>query len=146
MRGVSNQSGFTLLEIMLVVALVSVIAGFSTPLILRAQRQNDLDIASTSVVQSLRRAQILAQTAKADGDWGVYITNDQVVVFTGSSFAGRDVGYDEEIDLGNAISASGDQEFIFEKLTGFTSTGSATLSTDTDSQEISINEKGMLTY
>ncbi len=142
-----NQSGFTLLEVLLALGLIVAIAGFSTPLILQTQRQNDMDVAVSSVVQSLRRAQALSQAGRADGPWGVRVVNGEVDVFQGTSYAARDTDYDEIINFSTAITASGTSEINFAELTGFpASTGTITLSTTNQTENISVNAKGMVTY
>jgi prepilin-type N-terminal cleavage/methylation domain-containing protein len=140
--------GFTLIEILLSITLVSVLVGLSMPVYQNFQLKNDLDIAANTIVQSLRRAQVLSQAMDGDTSWGVNIQSELITLFKGASYATRDTDFDEGFDMSNTITPSGAQEVVFAKFTGEpTSTGTATLtSSNTQVKNIIINAKGMLEY
>ncbi len=60
------RKGFTLPEIMLSLALLTIIGGMTIPLYRTFMIRNDLDIATVSLAQTMRRAQALSQAG--DGD------------------------------------------------------------------------------
>lgn len=62
----NSNFGFTLLELLLSVAVISTLAGLSLPVYRTLLMKNDLDIAAVTTAQSLRRSQILSQAV--DGD------------------------------------------------------------------------------
>ena len=66
-----NNAGFTLLEVLLSVAIIALIAGIGTPVYQSFQTRNDLDVVTNTVAQSLRRAQVLARASDGDTTWGV---------------------------------------------------------------------------
>lgn len=143
-----NSGGFTLLEMLLTIAIIGIIGGLSMPVYNTFQASNNIDVASNTVVQSMRRAQSLSRAMDNDSTWGVHISSGQVTVFQGAAFASRDADYDEEFGISSAISASGVTEVVFDKLTGEPqTTGSLTLtSTANQSRTITINEKGTVSY
>jgi len=142
-----SNSGFTLIELLLSVALISVMAGFSFPVYRTLMQKNDLDIAAVTVAQSVRRAQVLSQAVDGDTNWGLKVQNSSIVVFKGVSYAARDTAFDETFDLPTSVGISGTGEYIFAKLTGFPqTTGTATLTSESDTKTVSINAKGMVSY
>lgn len=145
-----HLKGFTLLEILLSVALLGLIAGFSAPLYVSFQNRNDLDIATSSTVQNLRRAQMLAQASVDDEAWGVYLQTGSVTIFRGTSFAGRNSDFDEVYPISQSIVISKLEEIIFTKFSGLPtapSVGTITLTNvNNETRDIIINDQGMFAY
>lgn len=143
-------SGFTLVELLLSIAMIAILAGIGAPIFVRSQTKNDLDTAVEILVESLRRAEVLSQANDGDTTWGVNFASGAITLFKGSSFAGRDSSYDEVFSLSSAISGSGLTEVVMAKLTGYpNTTGTTTLTSNTnvsDSATITINSRGMVTY
>lgn len=111
------------------------------------QQKNDLKMAEFTVVSALRRAQVLAQAAEGDSDWGTHIENSQISIFKGANYANRDVISDEKFPISSRILPSGLADVIFDKLTGLPEqTGQIILSSSDDSKIITINEKGAVEY
>jgi prepilin-type N-terminal cleavage/methylation domain-containing protein len=140
--------GFTLIEVLLSVALLAVLAGFSLPVYRALQVRNDLDIATNTVVQSLYRAQVLSQAVSSDASWGVYVGVGEIVIFQGDSYVTRDDIWDEVFDLPTDITPSGLAAVVFDRFTGDTqTTGSVILNSNTnETKTITINNKGMVDY
>lgn len=147
LRGQSSR-GFTLLEILLVVAIISIIAGFSMPVYQSFQVKNDLDIAAQTIATDFRRAQTLAEASDGDNTWGVEVLSGSITVFQGASYATRVAAFDEISSLPPTITPSGLAEVIFDRLTGQAlSAGTVTLTTSTGLvKTIAISSKGTVTY
>lgn len=144
-----SSSGFTLLEVILTVAIIGILTGLSVPVYRQLQLRNDVDVALNTAVQSLRRAQVLSQSVDGDVSWGLKVNSgSDITLFKGSSFALRDVSYDEVFELPSSITASGATEIVFTKFSGHPSTtGNMTLtSADNDTRQLTINSKGMIEY
>lgn len=141
--------GFTLIEVLLSVAIISLITGMSLPILTSFNDRNDLDLTTQSIVSQLRRAQTYSRGVNGDSQWGVYAQNSNAILFKGSSYATRDTSYDEPTAISPAITVTGPSEFLFAKLDGApNTTGSLTL-TNTNTNEtrtITINAKGMVSY
>lgn len=144
----NNSLGFTLLEILLSIALIAAIAGIGTPIYLSLQTRNDLDVTATTIAQSVRRSQILAESGEGDDSWGVRIEADEIILFKGTSYSSRDEDFDESFPIAGSIEPSGLSEIVFDKFTGTPSTdGTITLtSTNNETRDISIYEKGLVEY
>jgi prepilin-type N-terminal cleavage/methylation domain-containing protein len=140
--------GFTLLEILLVVGIISIIAGFSMPVYQSFQVKNDLDIAAQTIATSFRRAQVLAEASDGDNTWGVEVISGSITVFQGVSYAARVAAFDEITSLPPTITPTGLSEVVFDRLTGQAlSTGTVTLTTSTGLvRTIALSSKGTVTY
>lgn len=143
-----NRQGFTFLEILLVVALVGILAGLSLPIYNIYKERNDIDVAVNTTAGALRRAQVLSQAVDGDTSWGVYIDTNNIIIFKGTNYAGRDTDFDEEYNLSRNFTVSGLSEVVFAKFTGLPqSTGDIILTTNNnESRTITINSQGMLEY
>lgn len=142
------QRGFTFVEVLLSIGMLAVIAGISVPVFQSFQVRNDLDDIAISVVQTLRRAQVLSQAVDGDTTWGVRVESGLVALFKGATYATRDTGFDETFDIPGSLVPSGLQEVVFGKLTGVPQgAGSITLTSNAnETRIITINAKGTLSY
>lgn len=145
-----KSGGFTLLEVLLSVALLGLIAALSAPMYLSFQNRNDLDIAVSTSAQSLRRAQMLAQASTDDDAWGVKLESPNLIIFRGTSFAARDTNFDEVYPLSSTLVFSGVTEIVFTKFSGLPtapSVGTIILTNiNNETRNIVINDQGMFEY
>lgn len=144
----SYNKGLTLIEILLSLAIIGIIAGFSVPVYQSFMVRNDLDIATGTVSQVLRYAQTQSQAMHGDSSWGVHIGSGKITLFKGASYVSRDTDYDEETSVPSTISASGLTEVVFDLLTGEPQTiGTLTISSvNGDIRTIFITSKGVVVY
>lgn len=142
-----RSGGFTLTEMLLSVALIAMLVGLSLPVYTSFLARNDLDIATQSVGEMLRRAQVYARGVKEDSQWGVAISGNSAVLFKGVTFAARDTNFDETVTIPVGTSASGLTEVTFSPLHATpTASGTMTLSTSSETRTITLNAKGMVDY
>jgi len=143
-----NAAGFTLLEVLLSVTIMGMLIGLSVPVYETFVRRNDLDIAAQSLATMLRRAETYARGSQNDDAWSVEIQATTATLFQGISFGGRNMNYDETIDLPGTVSPSGLSELQFSKMTATpNTTGNIVLtSTTNDTRTITVNAKGMVSY
>ena len=142
-----NIPGFNLLEIMLTVAMITLIAGIFVPIAGNVYNHNNLENATQQVVQNLRRAQTLARASEGSSDWGVFLSGSSSTIFQGTSYATRNTNFSEQENLnGNAL-ASGLTEIVFGESNGFPKTiGTITITIGNENKTITINEKGFINY
>ncbi len=143
-----HRNGFTLVEMLLAVALIGVLAGIGAPIMTRSLTKNDLDVAVVSLAQSWRRGQGLSMANEGNSLWGVKVSAGSITLFKGATFASRDADYDEIFSLPTTISVSGVvTEITFSKLTGTPSaTGTVSLSNFAETLTLTINSKGTVSY
>ncbi len=144
-----NKQGFTLVEMILALAMLFVLFAIASPFYQKYQSKNDLDLAVISVAQNLRRAQTLSQAVDANSAWGLYLQGGSITVFRGVSYVARNSSFDERIIMPDVVVPSGLSEIVFTKFTGLpVSIGTITL-TNTSINEvknITINSQGMVDY
>ena len=142
-----GRDGVTLIEVVLSLALIVLIFGIATPIYQDYQIRNGVDISVNTIVENLRRAQILSEAVDGDSTWGVNITSGNITLFKGASFVARDSSFDESSDMLSSILPSGLTEIVFSKLDGFpNNVGILTLTANGTSRTISINEKGTVIF
>jgi prepilin-type N-terminal cleavage/methylation domain-containing protein len=146
--GKKKCAGFTLIEIMLGLALIGIVAGVTIPVYQSFQVRNDLDVASGTIAQTMRRASALSRASSGDLSWGILATTTSITLFQGASYSARNTYLDEVFDLPSAITPTDHIEIIFNKLTGDpTTTGTTTLTSSiNETRNININSKGKIEY
>lgn len=142
-----NKKGFTLIEILLSITFLTIIAGVGFEMFVSFQTRNGLDIALSTIVNSLRRAEIESRGVVGDARHGVHIDTGAVTLFEGDDYAHRLIQYDEILDIDAAVTVSGTTEYVFEKQSGNPiATGSTTLTAIGEERVININEAGTINY
>lgn len=143
----STPSGFTVLEMLLVVAMVTVIAGSGLLAVRTAVSAEAVDTSGQLFVQSLRHAQISARSMRHDDTWGVAVSSGSATVFRGPAFAGRDEEFDEVFVFSRHVFVTGDTQIIFEKGTGLVSQLSSTSITVEDrTRAVRVHTTGAIDY
>lgn len=141
------MSGFTLIELMLTVGILTILLIISAPIVQRYVLRNDVDVVSNVITQDLYRAQSLARNGENDGKWGVNVQNGSITIFQGNSYATRNIAKDEVYTFSSSISFSGQTEYVFEKFTGKVLVpGSITVVNASDNKVIAVSSQGVIEY
>ena len=142
------RRGFTLVEMLLSVAMLTLILGITMPTYRTFMVRNDLDVAVNEIVQNLYRAQTLSQIGSGDTTWGVHVTTGSILVYKGASYATRDSTYDEDTSISSSITLSGITDVTFSKFTGLPHTTGVFILTSyaNETRNVTINAKGMVNY
>lgn len=142
-----STQGFSLIEVMAVVAILAVCAAAVGPVYRVVQVKNDLESATVGAVSSLHRAQAAAQSGNADTNWGVKFFSTNAVVFAGSSYASRQTSYDERLDFPGSITVAGNTEVVFTKFTGLPQVvGTTTITNPSGTKSLVLNGVGTINY
>ena len=142
-----KHTGFTLIELILSVGVLSILLMIMVPLTQRYITRNNIDVSANVVVQDLYRAQHLARSGENNGNWGVRVQSGVVTVFQGDSYASRNQSKDETYSFATSIVVTGQNEYVFNKFTGKpSSAGSTTLTTNSDTKVISVSSDGVIEY
>ena len=143
-----NKKGFTLIELILVVALMVVLVTLAAPFYQSLQLKADLGQVREELANNLRRQEFYAADSRLDSAWGVKFNFDSYTLFKGDGFVGRDPALDEIISLPKNVSLSATlAEVVFIKASGNTATaGSLTLANLINNQNltISISNQGLV--
>jgi prepilin-type N-terminal cleavage/methylation domain-containing protein len=143
-----SQAGFTLLELLLSVAIIGILSGLSVPVYESFARRNDLDVLTESTVAAIRRSETYARAVRSDSVWGVRFHNSGITLFKGATYATRDASFDETISVPGSMTVSGISEVQFSKLAAAPSTtGTVTFTSDSNNvRTLTLNAKGMVDY
>jgi prepilin-type N-terminal cleavage/methylation domain-containing protein len=149
-----KSNGFTLIEIILTMSLIAITSMISAPILIDSSRRNDLDISINTAVVAARRANLLARSSEGGRSWGVHFEGPQLTIFKCPSvgdctYQGRlasDTDFDEQFVISSAISISGTVDYVFEKITGYTTGGSTNFINNNDTKSVSINPNGLVNY
>ncbi len=150
------KKGFTLFEVILVVAIVSIVVGFTTSLGINVYNSSVFAGTRSQMADTLVRARANAIVQKNDRSHGIYMSTSSAphyVLFEGDDYANRAQEADEIINLPSdtyvVFSAgfmNGDEATVlFSKRTGLpNATGTITLYRQGLSRSIIINDFGFL--
>lgn len=142
-----KTKAFSLIEIILVIALMAIVAQLSIPAFMSMKTRNDFDLAETQVLQGLRRAKALAMAGTNDSNWGVYFSEKTFTIYCGNDFSTRDAARDEATTVNINISLPDQTDVNFEKNTGaLDQSTSLTISDSSVTDNITITESGLIDY
>lgn len=150
-----HSRGFTLTEILIVMSLITMVAGFSSIMSMDNYRsysfsnERDLLVAVLHKARSQAINNMCLGASCTDGKpHGVHMAPGQYTIFQGASFATRDSAVDENIQTSAPVTVTGINDIVFVQLSGGAlPTGAMTISDPTNhSSVISINSEGQITW
>ncbi len=133
-----NSSGITIIEIIMVTALILTLGLMSISYYSRFLVQNALGNTVDQLTGSLRKAQIYSMSGRQNGVWGVkYLDNKITLYLTGNS------SFDENFSVNNNVIISGFTDIAFAKATGIpNTTATITISGNDGSKTVTVNGQG----
>lgn len=149
-----KKNGFSLIEIVLVIAITAILATVGTTSYINLQKRQSLDAMVNKIVLDLRLASDKARAQEDDLGWGIRFTNsasgtDYYEIWKGTSYA---TGVKTSKTNLNALSFSdpvsgSSEDIIFSKGTGLpTAAASISITNTTDTKVISIDQNGRINY
>lgn len=150
---ISNQSGFTLLEILLVVGILVVLAAISRDFYGSFVSGAQLDANAKTIIYDLRNTRDKAMNGQDARRWGVHFVNgasDYYETFstpTDYSDGSKTIGVTTYLSSGVSFSypAEGvNSDIIFEKISGTASATSIIISGQQNLKTISISSQGLI--
>lgn len=144
----NKRRGFTLIEIVLVIAIMGILAAATTPYTVSFYKRFQLDSERNKFVSLLRQARTMSMAGENSQIHGIYITSSQFIIFEGATYATRDSTKDQTFsrESGVTISGSGYPEFKFNYLTGKTASKSWTLDNTTKNAKVTVNSEGRIDW
>ena len=150
------------MEVMLVIGLLSVLLTIAIAIAFNSIGRSNLRSASTTIIQSVRRAQTLSQNNVDNKQWGIQIIEgSSVVIFSGTNYSTRNTADDNVYLINDNITFSGTlydkmvqtppnpdgAGLAFLQLTGETTpsdfSGTIILTMSEENQSITVNGVGM---
>ncbi|MDX9892841.1 MAG: prepilin-type N-terminal cleavage/methylation domain-containing protein [Patescibacteria group bacterium] len=142
--------GFTLVELLIVFAILGIVAVFSIPFIQSFQVSSDLYTQADTLTKTLRRARQQAIIGQNQAAWGVYFDNGnkEFILYQGTDFISRDSSFDTVFEYPPTFELSTDfgQEVNFRVFSGDASVSGTVILTSTNNQSsrININDSGLI--
>jgi len=142
-----NKRAFTLIEILIVIALFSAIILIGVPFSQSTLAASELEAATEVTVKSLKLTQTQSQAVKEDATWGVRIVGHNIVQFKGDSYDLRDEAYDGLTQFSDKTLFLGLTEVVFSKIDGLPDqTGNIVIENSGKSRTITIYANGAINY
>jgi prepilin-type N-terminal cleavage/methylation domain-containing protein len=146
-HGIQNarsRKGFTLIELILVVALVALIGSVAGLLYSNIYLRNAASNAQDELVFSLRKAQMYSMMGRQGSNWGVAIGGN-IVLYSGNSYASRNTAFDESYAVPNTVAIIGANEINFARLTGYPNvTSTITIASPGRTYTVQIQPQGIV--
>ncbi len=117
------RSGFSYVQLLLVIALLVILAGISAPYYLTWQARQQLRTTSSMLWSDLHYAQSRAMQREYDAAWGVHINNTDhtYTVFHGDTYNSGDA-YNEIVHYSSNVTITPATDVVFLGLTGAVAT------------------------
>ncbi|KPJ73661.1 hypothetical protein AMJ48_00420 [Parcubacteria bacterium DG_74_1] len=157
-RQISHRvESFTLVEILIVIAVLAILIAMTFPVFRSFRVESDLNNSVEKIINALRLAQSKTLASEEASQWGVYFSTStdphQYTLFRGTSYASRVTSSDEVYALPDSvevydINLVGEPEIVFDRLIGSTSqSGNVSLRLKTDptkNQTVYIENSGQV--
>lgn len=141
-----NRRGFTIIELLVVLAIISLIAGLTLSSLTTFRSRRAVKNAAAEIVSALTLARSRTLNGLNDTVHGVYFATSSLVIFSGGIFNPNDPS-NQAINLipaGLAISLTNGQSVIFNRRSGVTNNvGTITITNGQASQVVTILGSGL---
>ncbi|KKQ41389.1 MAG: seg [Microgenomates group bacterium GW2011_GWC1_37_8] len=138
------KTGFTLVELILAIAIIAIIAAASAPFYVKFVAQNNLEVSTDKVISAIRKTQSYAMDGKDNATWGFCMSGNNLRLFRGTCTTPT---FNEDFDL-TGVTVSGLTETIFSGLSGKrgepSNTLNITVTNDIGSVNVVLNSAGGL--
>jgi len=141
-----KKTGFTLIELVIVVVILLIIAGVSVPLYFKFQEFSERESVKGEALQAIREIQTQAALGIDNQNRGIYFSGHNYTTYAGTAYGSKVVGSDQTYSLSNIVSASSNTDINFLKIAGTpTLATSLTLRNDRSAETatITINALGL---
>jgi prepilin-type N-terminal cleavage/methylation domain-containing protein len=138
----SRQKGVSLIELLLVMAIIAVIGATATPFISSFVLRNNYETTVDQLQSTLRKAQGYAMNGKNGSTWGVCFTSNTIRLYRGSCVAPV---FAENFKVPGTVTVSGLSDTTFSLQRGEpTQPLTITISTAVGSRVVTLNAVGMI--
>ena len=133
------KKAFTLIELLLVIAIIAIVGASSTPFLSRFILQTNYDSVVDKLVGSIRKTQEYAMDGKNGTVWGICQSGNNIELYSGSC---NSPIISENYSIPNTVSVSGLNDITFNIRGEPSAIILVTVSTTLESATISLNSAG----
>ena len=138
-----SSLGVSLIELLLVVAIIVILGTATTPFLSNFISRNNYETSVDKVVSTLKKAQGYSISGKDASSWGVCLASGNKIRLYRDSCSTPD--FSEDFDVPDSVTISGLSDTTFSILRGEPSQGlTITVSTEIGSRTVSVNAAGMI--
>lgn len=139
----SARGGFSLLEVILATGILAVILALGMPIWGFYQRYQ-LNSEQQLLQTILRQARNFSMINHNESRHGLYINQNNFILFQGDSYAGRNPAQDRIFPRAGGIAISGPVEIVFESLSGRTASSTFSVNNNEAGKNIYVNSEGAI--
>ena len=134
------RPGLTLIEIIMVIAIIVILGAATTPFLSSFVLRNNTETSQDKVISSIRKAQNYAMNGKSNATWGVCISSNSVRMYSGSCSSPTT---SEDFDIPSTVTITNLNDTTFSKRRGEPSAAmSVTVSSSIETKTITVNTAG----
>lgn len=138
--------GFTLIEQLAIIGILALLAGTTVGITIRYLITTGLDAEGQILISVLEEARSQALANTDNRAHGVAVTENNLVVFAGESYASRDVNKDRTYPRNVRVAISGATEVTFAQLTAQAPDTAFTLTQDNVTYVVTVNQEGTIDW
>lgn len=138
--------GFTLIELILIMVVISLVAMLSAPFYSRFLVQNAVENTVDELSGSLRKAQTYAMAGKQGSAWSVNFSSNTITLYKGTNFASRDSSFDEKFNVNPTVSVNWSSDISYSRVSGLPTptTATITISSGSNTKTVTMNSQGVI--
>lgn len=136
------SGGFTLIELILVIALISIIGATASPFLSNFILRNNYETTTDKLVSTLRKAQQYSIQGKQNVTWGACLISGVIRLYRGSCASPT---FAEDFDVPSTITISGFTDTTFSRLRGEPNLALViSIISDIGTKTVRVNAAGMI--
>ncbi len=142
--GARGGQGFTIVELLVVMGIFAILFSIGIPVGWDFYYSYQLDSEAQLLSSVLQYARNLSLVNHNESDHGLYVTSSNLVIFQGSSYAGRTVSQDKTFPRVSAITITGGPELVFSGLSGQTASTTFSVTDGRKTKYVYMNSEGLV--
>ena len=145
-KALKQNKGFSLLEVLISLAIMVILLGVTTPFVLHFYKRYQSSTERNLLVSLFREARTMSLAGHGSANHGVHIASGQYTLFEGVNYQTRIEAKDQTFPRNDNISITGPSDLIFTHLTGRTASVSFILTNATKTERIYVNKEGRIDW